>query len=617
MRAIDDSLRIESPQALRRLPPERLPAVAATLRADLVDAVSRSGGHLAAGLGAVELAIALHYVFETPRDRLLWDVGHQGYPHKLLTGRRAAFATLGKHDGLGKFLRRSESPYDVFGAGHAGTSISAAVGIAEAIRRRGGAESAIAVIGDGALTAGMAYEALDTAGARKLGNLVVVLNDNGMSISPNVGALCDTFAGRGGDAAGFFEALGFAYVGPVDGHDTGALVAALAQVRDGTRTRPTLVHCRTAKGHGFAPAAADPVAYHGVGSFDPQTGAMRKGVSAPPSWTAHFADALTELATGDPRIVAITAAMADGTGLARFARAHPDRCYDVGIAEQHAVTMAAGMATEGLKPVCAIYSTFLQRAFDQVAHDVCVQNLDVTFALDRAGLVGADGATHQGFYDFAYLRTLPNMVVLAPKDGDELRRMLRFAIDHPGPAAVRFPRGAAPVAALAEVSTPIALGRSELLRDGDDVALVAIGASVAAALGAATLLASEGIEAAVLNARFVKPLDTQAIAALARRVRGIVTVEEHAVQGGFGEGVLRSLAEARVAAPSVTLGIPDRIVEQGDPDAQLVELGLDSAGIAAAARRALGGVRSRPVRRQASAEGVAKLRLASSVPASG
>jgi 1-deoxy-D-xylulose-5-phosphate synthase len=571
---------IDSPEDLRRLPPDRLPDVAAALRRALLDAVSRTGGHLASSLGAVELATALHYAFDTPRDRLLWDVGHQGYPHKLLTGRQHAFAGLGQSGGIGKFLRRAESPYDVFGAGHAGTSISAAVGIAEAIRRRGGDERVIAVIGDGAMTAGMAFEGLNHAGFLRLGQLVVVLNDNEMSISPNVGALS-----AAGSPAGFFTALGFEVVGPVDGHDLAALGELFARVRARRRDgRPVLVHCRTRKGHGYAPAARDPVTYHGVGSFEVESGALAKAKAGPPSWTSVFAEALVQLAGEDPRIVALTAAMADGTGLSRFAAAHPDRCYDVGIAEQHAVTMAAGMATEGLKPVCAIYSTFLQRAFDQIVHDVCVQDLDVTFALDRAGLVGADGATHQGLYDLAYLRALPNMVVMAPRDENELRRMLRTAIEHPGPAAVRFPRGAAPGAAIDAAIEPLPVGRAELLQEGKDVALIAIGATVQTAMRAAAVLAEEGIDAAVLDARFVKPLDARAIVRLARHTGAVVTLEEHAAAGGFGEAVSSLLAAHDVPVRIRILAVPDRVVEHGDREAFLAEFGLDAEGAVRAAR---------------------------------
>ncbi len=618
---------LASPPLLRQLPRARLPAAAAALRGAILESVARTGGHLGAGLGVVELALALHYVFDTPRDRLLWDVGHQGYPHKFLTGRGSAFSGLGRKGGLGKFLRRTESAYDVFGAGHAGTSISAAVGIAEAIRRRGGDERVVAVIGDGALTAGMAYEGLNGAGFLGLSNLVVVVNDNGMSISPNVGALSRYLRDggsrpttrriratlhellesvsvdgerrldgvrRGEEAlqtlapAAWFEAFGFRYVGAVDGHDTDALVGTFERVRAlRGHEEPVLVHVRTEKGRGYAPAERDPVAYHGVTPFDLDSGRAKKAAprkASPPSWTAAFADGLVALADADARIVGVTAAMADGTGLSRLRARHPERFYDAGIAEQHAVTMAAGMASEGLKPVCAIYSTFLQRAFDQVIHDVCVQGLDVTFALDRAGLVGADGATHQGLYDMAYLRALPGMVVMAPKDENELRRLLRTAIEHPGPAALRFPRGAAPGVPLDPGIEPLPIGEAELLRDGADVALIGIGASVAPVLAAAERLAEAGIGAAVLNARFAKPLDAERITSLARATGRIVTVEEHVRSGGFGEAVAGLLAERGVTAACRILAVPDRVVEHGDPGAQRAEFGLDAQGVADAAR---------------------------------
>jgi len=580
---------IADPSALRALPEALLPRVADELRRELLDAIARTGGHLGASLGVVELTVALHYVLDTPRDRLLFDVGHQGHPHKLLTGRRREFAAgPGRPGGIGKFLRRAESAHDVFGAGHAGTSVSAAVGIAEAIRRRGGSELAVAVIGDGAATAGMAFEGLNHGGFLELSPLVVVLNDNGMSISPNVGALSRSLAEGARGVEGFFGALGFDYRGPVDGHDLPELVAALRPLRGRERGgRPVLLHVRTEKGHGYAPAAADPVRYHGVTAFDTASGRMQAAGSATRSWTTCFAEDLVELADGDERIVAITAAMEEGTGLARFRRAHGDRCYDVGIAEQHAVTMAAGMATEGLKPVCAIYSTFLQRAYDQVVHDVCVQGLDVTFVLDRAGLVGADGATHQGVYDYAYLRSLPHMVVMAPRDAAELRRMLRTAVLHPGPAALRFPRGAAveSLGPASEEAGPLAIGESELLRDGGDVALLAVGACVAPAWEAGRRLARAGVDAAVLDARFVKPLDERRILALAERTGAVVTVEEHVGAGGFGEAVAALLSRrgAGGACRQRLLALPDQVLEHGDRATTLAEHGLDVEGIVGAA----------------------------------
>ena len=619
---------IESPADLRRLPEERLGEVVDALRDEIVALTSRTGGHLAASLGTVELATVLHHVFDTPRDRLVWDVGHQAYPHKLLTGRRQSFESIGQLGGIGKFLRRSESEYDVFGAGHAGTSISAATGIAEALRRRGEPNRVIAVIGDGAITSGMAYEGLNNAGAMNLPNLVVVLNDNAMSISPNVGAMKDYLARRwsspmirrvkvgirhlleslpvAGDEmlhvirraeqsfksfispALLFEGLGFNYIGPVDGHSLPKLLETFHNVRDILEPHePVLVHCVTQKGHGYEPAQGDPVKYHGVGRFEVSSGVMQKSGDGPPSWTRIFSDALIELAGEDERIVGITAAMAGGTGLDRFQAAFPDRFYDVGIAEQHAVTFAAGLATEGLKPVCAIYSTFLQRAFDQVVHDVCVQDLDVTFVLDRAGIVGADGATHQGLYDLAYLRTLPNMIVMAPKDENELRQMLKTAIEHPGPAALRYPRGAAAGVPLDADIKPLEIGKAELLRDGSDIALVAFGSAVPAALAAADALFADGLSVAVLNARFAKPLDEDWLCELGRRCRGMVVVEEHARMGGLGDAVAAALMDRGVQVPLRRLGIPDQVIEHGGPAEWLGELGLDAAGIERAARTLL------------------------------
>ena len=620
--------RIQLPSDLRSFSQADLEGVCAELRAAILAAISQTGGHLAAGLGAVELAVALHYVFDTPRDRLIWDVGHQGYPHKMLTGRRDEFPSIGKKGGMGKFLRRHESEYDVFGAGHAGTSISAAAGIAEAIRRRGGDEWTIAVIGDGAMTAGLAYEGLNNAGYLGLSKLLVVLNDNEMSISANVGALTSFLARRwsapqtrrlkhgvksllesvplAGDQmvelarraeqafktfispAMLFEGLGFNYIGPIDGHNVGEVIDALTNVRDiEDNEHPVLLHCRTLKGYGYEPSQSDPIKYHGVSKFEVSSGTMESSGGGPPSWTSVFANAMIELAHRDERIVGITAAMAGGTGLDKFEKVFPDRFYDVGIAEQHAVTFAGGLATEGLKPVCAIYSTFLQRAFDQIVHDVCVQNLDVTFALDRAGLVGADGATHQGFYDFAYLRTLPNMIVMAPKDENELRQMLKTAIDHPGPAAVRYPRGSARGVPIDGDIKSLGIGEAELLRDGSDVALVAVGNPVEAAVEAAERLRVDGISAAVLNARFVKPLDLNWLLELAGRCRAMVVVEEHSGMAGFGDAVAGALANAGATIPLRCLGMPDCLVEHGGAAEWLAEFGLDAEGIERAARELL------------------------------
>jgi 1-deoxy-D-xylulose-5-phosphate synthase len=622
---------IAAPEDLRALAPEDVERVVSELRAEIIANISRTGGHLASSLGSVELITAIHRVFDTPRDRLVLDVGHQGYAHKMLTGRRAQFSGMGKQGGIAKFLRRSESPHDHFGAGHAGTSISAALGMARALEHQGRDGCAIALIGDGGMTAGMAFEALNHAGHLQQKNLVVVLNDNEMSISPNVGALSsylwrklshplvrrikgwarEFLRSLPADALHWaqkaeeslkvffspglvFEALGFRYVGPVQGHRVDVLLETFANVREmiGNGEGPVLVHAVTAKGYGYEPAERDPFRYHGVGAFEVETGDFVKSRPGPPKYQDVFGDALIRLARDDERIVGITAAMADGTGLDRFQKVFPERFYDVGIAEQHAVTFAAGLATEGMKPVPAIYSTFLQRAYDQVMHDVCLQDLDVTFALDRAGIVGADGATHQGLFDFAYLRTLPNMVVMAPKDENELQHMLRTAVEYAGPAALRFPRGNGVGVPLDPEIKALPLGVAELLRDGDDVALVAIGSLVHAALEAATALAAAGISVAVLNARFVKPLDVERIAALARRCKGLIAVEEHAGMGGFGGAVLEALAAAHVHLPTRCLAVPDRLVEHGDAKALRAALGLDAAGIERAVLELLGGARS-------------------------
>ena len=624
---------IQSPFELRALPEERLEEVCSDVRKAILETISQTGGHLAAGLGAVELSVALHYVFDTPRDRLIWDVGHQGYPHKMLTGRREQFPSIGQKEGMGKFLRRHESTFDVFGAGHAGTSISAATGVAEAIARRGGDEHTVAVIGDGALTAGMAYEGLNNAGFLGLSKLVVVLNDNQMSISRNVGALTGFLARRwsaplaqrlkhgvrtflesvpyvGGDLAELarraeqalkafvspamlFEGLGFNYIGPINGHNVQELVETLTNVRDMQHNQhPVLVHCYTKKGYGYEPSQADPIKYHGVSKFEVSSGDMEKSAGGPPSWTSAFAGALIDLAREDERIVGITAAMAGGTGLDKFQEVFPGRFYDAGIAEQHAVTFAGGLATEGLKPVCAIYSTFLQRGFDQIVHDVCVQELDVTFAIDRAGLVGADGATHQGFYDLGYLRMLPGMIVMSPKDENELRQMLKTAIDYPGPAAVRYPRGNALGVPIDAEIKPVPIGEAELMLDGDDVAIVALGHMVAEAQAAAERLRADGVSAALLNARFVKPLDTRRLSELAGRCRAMVVVEEHSINAGLGDAVAAALAGQGRSLPLRLLGIPDQRVEHGSAGQWRAEFGIDAAGIERAVRELLGGGQS-------------------------
>ena len=609
---------IESPADLRRLPAEQIEQVAEEIRQEILESVSQTGGHLASSLGAVELITGIHYVFDTPTDRLVFDVGHQAYAHKMLTGRRQRFESIGQAGGISKFLRRSESEYDHFGAGHAGTSISAALGMARGKLHRGEDGFVIALIGDGGLTAGMAFEALNHAGHLKEKNLLVVLNDNEMSISPNVGALSSYLSRKlsapmvrtmkgwakefleslPGDMLHWarkaeeslkvffspgllFEALNFRYVGPIQGHRMDVVLETFENAKEmlANGSGPVLVHALTEKGHGYEPAERDPLKYHGVSRFDMESGEFAAKTPGPPTYTRIFSDTLIRLAEADDRIVGITAAMAPGTGLDRFERKFPERFYDVGIAEQHAVTFAAGLATEGMKPVTAIYSTFLQRAYDQVVHDVCLQNLDVTFALDRAGLVGADGATHQGIYDYAYLRTLPNMLVLAPKDENELQHMLATAIEYPGPAAVRFPRGSGFGVPMDPEIKALPVGEAELLRGGDDVVIVAVGELVHPSLEAAEELAAEGVSAAVLNARFVKPLDTQRLLPLVERCGALVTVEVHTGPAGFGGAVLEAVAEAGLTPAARSLSVPDRLNEHGS---SLEGLGLDAKGIARA-----------------------------------
>ena len=551
---------ILEPADLRRLDRAALPSVADELRSELIDIGAAIGGHFAASLGVVELSIGLHWVFETPHDRIVWDVGHQGYAHKALTGRLSELRRIKRADGPSGFLRRCESPFDVFGAGHAGTSISAALGMAEAARRRAPSRRVVAVIGDGGATAGMAFEALNHAGALRA-PLRLIFNDNGMSIAPSVGGLAST-----GDVRGYAQALGIAYRGPVDGHDLAALLPALQALRDEPDEEgPVLLHVRTVKGKGFAAAEADPFGWHATTPFDRETGARAKsGGGGPPSWTEAFADALGRIADRDPRVVALTAAMPDGTGLDRFAERHPDRVYDVGIAEQHAVTFAAGLAAEGLRPVCAIYSTFLQRAFDQIVHDVALQSLPVVFALDRAGLVGGDGPTHHGALDLAYLRSIPNLVVAAPRDENELQRLLATAIEGDRPFAIRFPRGKAIGVAMDPDPKPLRIGRGELLQPGDDVALLALGKGVPEAQRAAELLEAAGLSVAVADARFVKPLDTALLESLADRARVLVTLEDHARSGGLGSAVAEWISETHPELRLLRVGIGDHFVDHGD-----------------------------------------------------
>ncbi|MEE4607891.1 MAG: 1-deoxy-D-xylulose-5-phosphate synthase [Desulfobacteraceae bacterium] len=615
--------RIDSPADLKALPRKDLPALATEIRERIVRVVSENGGHLAPSLGAVELAIAIHYVFDTPEDRVIWDVGHQSYAHKLLTGRRRRFDSLRRHGGLSGFTRRLESPFDAFSTGHSSTSISAGLGIACAKRLKQESRKVIAVIGDGSMTAGLAYEGLNQAGDQhpKKENLIVILNDNDMSISPNVGALSaflsrtlsakrlqewrkelGTFLkalpGIGTDIYDLakrseesfkafvtpgmlFEAFNFDYFGPIKGHNLNHLIDILENIRH--LDEPVLLHVTTVKGKGYPPAEKNPVYFHGCGRFQVDTGTCLSKPNRPPTYTEVFGATLVELGCQDERIVAVTAAMPEGTGLAAFAQEFPQRCFDVGIAEPHGVTFAAGMATEGFKPVVAIYSTFLQRAYDQIIHDVCLDALPVVFAVDRGGIVGEDGPTHHGLFDFAYLRCLPNMVVMAPSDENELRRMVKTAIDYPGPIALRYPRGTATGCELDPDPAPLEIGRAVVRRQGDDVLILAVGWTVQQALIAADQMAEGQIFATVVDARFVKPLDTEAIVGLARRIPRIVTVEEHVLAGGFGSAVLECLAEQGLSGCRVRrLGVADTFVEHGPQKLLRARYGIDAAAILAA-----------------------------------
>jgi 1-deoxy-D-xylulose-5-phosphate synthase len=606
--------KINSPAELRELEENDLYKICAELRGFLIETLARVGGHFAAGLGTVELTTALHYVFDTPNDRIVWDIGHQAYPHKILTGRRDQLHTIRKPDGLSPFLKRSESEFDTFGAGHSSTSISAALGMAVAAASRGEERDVVAIIGDGALTAGMAYEALNNAGDMDA-NLLVILNDNDMSISPNVGALRNhlarilsgkAYTGMRKGAKGvlqnvppvqdlarrweehmkgmvmpgtLFEELGFYYIGPIDGHDIDALVKTLQNLKalDG----PRFLHIVTQKGKGFEPAEGDPLAYHGVSPFNPKTGEMQKSVSKR-SYTDVFSDWLCDMAEKDTKLMAITPAMREGSGLVKFSEQHPKRYFDVGIAEQHAVTFAAGIACEGLKPVVAIYSSFLQRAYDQLVHDVSIQNLDVTFAIDRAGLVGADGATHAGSFDYSFMRCLPNMLVLAPSDEAECRDMLYTAYIHQGPSSVRYPRGSGTGVAEISKMTAIPIGAGEIRVKGTDIAILNFGTLLPAALKAA-----EELGATVANMRFVKPLDEKLVLELTEGHKLLITVEENAVEGGAGSGVNELLAAKSIVIPIVNLGLPDVFLEHGIQSNMLAACGLDAAGIVSSAHKAM------------------------------
>ena len=601
---------INAPADLRRLPTTKLPELAGELREFLIQSVSTRGGHFAAGLGTVELTIALHYVFNTPYDRLVWDVGHQAYPHKVLTGRRDRLHTIKQHQGLAPFPTRSESEFDTFGVGHSSTSISAALGMAVAAAQRGENRRAVAIIGDGALTAGMAFEALNHAGSLPT-DLLIVLNDNDMSISENVGALSNYLAralsGRmyshlresgkkvlrqmptvwelarrseehlkGMVLPGtLFEEMGFNYIGPIDGHDVKALVTTLRNLQQ--LRGPQFLHVVTRKGKGYAPAEEDPIKWHGPGPFDPASGLIFKEASTGPSYSQIFGKWLCDMAESDPRIIGITPAMREGSGLVEFSKRFPERYYDVAIAEQHAVTFAAGLAAEGFKPVVAIYSTFLQRAYDQLIHDVALQNLPVVFALDRAGLVGSDGATHQGSYDLTYLRCIPNMSIMAPADENECRQMLFTATTLDSPSAVRYPRGTGSGVAVAAEMTALPVGKAQIRREGrSGLAILVFGTLFESARKIA-----ERLDATIVNMRFIKPLDEELTMAVAARHRALVTIEENAVMGGAGTAVSEVLAAAGVQVPILHLGIPDRFIEHGSRDTCLAAAGLDLAGLTA------------------------------------
>jgi 1-deoxy-D-xylulose-5-phosphate synthase len=602
---------IDAPADLRKLPRTQLKPLADELRAFVLDSVSKTGGHLSSNLGTVELTIALHYVFNTPDDRIVWDVGHQTYPHKILTGRRDRMGTLRQFNGISGFPRRDESEYDTFGTAHSSTSISAALGMALAARTKGESRHAIAVIGDGAMTAGMAFEAMNNAGVYNDINLLVILNDNDMSISPPVGALnrylARLMSGKFYAAAKnvgksvlpgpmlelakrfeehakgmvvpatMFEEFGFNYIGPIDGHDLDSLVPTLQNLKN--LKGPQFLHVVTKKGQGYKLAEADPVLYHGPGKFNPAEG-IKPAAAGKLTYTQVFGDWLCDMAAHDKRLVGITPAMREGSGMVEFERRFSDRYYDVGIAEQHAVTFAGGMACEGMKPVVAIYSTFLQRAYDQLIHDVALQNLDVTFALDRSGLVGADGATHAGNYDIAYLRCIPNMVVMAASDENECRQMLSTAYQYQGPAAVRYPRGAGIGAVVGKDLQTLPLGTGEVRREGKEIAILAFGTMLAP-----SLVAGEALNATVANMRFIKPLDTELVKKLAQSHDALVTVEEGCLMGGAGSAVAEALAEAGIVKPVLHLGLPDKFIDHGDAGQLLALCGLDGKGIAAAIRK--------------------------------
>lgn len=604
---------INGPQDLKKLKREELPALAVEIRDTLLATISKTGGHLGSNLGVVELTLALHYVFDSPRDKFVWDVGHQSYVHKLLTGRREQFDTLRQYEGLSGFTKREENEHDHWNCGHGGTSISAALAFAKARDLKKEDNEVVAIIGDGSLTAGMAFEGLNHTGHLK-SNMIVILNDNEMSISTNVGGMSahlsqimtgqvmrkikgqidemlQAIPGVGKDISHFarkvdhaikgvfipgrlFEDLGFRYVGPLDGHDSEALIESLEDLKG--EKGPTLVHVITRKGKGYPVAEEKAETWHGASPFDVETGVFLKKKSNP-GYTAVFADALIDLAKEDEKILGITAAMPSGTGISKFGQAFPERTFDVGMAEQHAVDFAGGLALEGFRPVVAIYSTFLQRAYDQVVHDICLMNIPVTFALDRAGIVGEDGATHQGLYDIAYLRTLPNMIVMAPKDENELRHMLKTAVSHPGPAAIRYPRGAGLGVPLDPEMKELEIGKGEVIQDGTDIALIAYGHMVPPAQDLAKSLEDEGLSVAVINARFVKPMDTDLICRYAQSAKCLITMEEHVVQGGFGSAVLEEINEHLPEKNILVkcIGVADKVIEHGAPALIRKDLELD------------------------------------------
>jgi 1-deoxy-D-xylulose-5-phosphate synthase len=610
---------VDLPSDIRGFSIEQLNQLAAEIREEVISVVSEVGGHFASTLGAVELTLALHYVFNTPEDRIVWDTGHQAYAHKLICGRRDRLATIRQLNGLSGFLSREESEYDVFGAGHAGTSISAALGMVEAKALEGSNRKVVAVISDGCLSAGLTYEGLNSAGHLDR-DLIVVLNDNEHFIDPRVGAvssflskqfttdlgvrlqknlsnllrnlpsgenlkhaarkLRDSFLGL--VTPGFlFESLGFQYVGPIDGHNLSEMITTLENVKK--IEGPTLVHVMTKKGKGYAPAEEEPIKFHAVTPFHVLTGKAKKEKGPIPTYTEVFGQSLVRIASQNPKVVGITAAMGSGTGIDRLAREIPERTYDVGIAEQHAVTFAGGMATEGFIPVVAIYSTFLQRGYDEILHDVCLQNLHVVFALDRGGLVGADGPTHHGVFDFAYMRSMPNIVIMAPKDENELQHMLRTAVEYSGPISLRYPRGEGWGVTLDDETKSLEIGKAEVLREGGDVVIAAIGQTVIPALKAAQDLAPLGINAAVVNSRFVKPLDRELFRDLLTRVPRLITVEDHVIAGGFGSAVIELLADEGFSGVEVKrLGVPDRFIPHGTQDELRKMCGFDKDAIAQA-----------------------------------